>query len=96
MRALGTEVLRIELFAEPLFGASIVSSAALRGAADTLIPGLMNFFSMWAIRIPIAYILASRMGLRGVWIAMAIELCFRGIIFLIRLKQQKWMDNIGD
>jgi Na+-driven multidrug efflux pump len=30
------------------------------------------------------------MGLRGVWIAMAIELCFRGIIFTARLCTRKW------
>ena len=81
----GVHVLRIELFAEPLFGASIVASAALRGAGDTLVPSLMNFASMWIVRIPLAAWLVVRHGLVGVWIAMAVELCVRGLLFLARL-----------
>ena len=45
----------------------------------------MNLGSMWIVRITLAIILASSMGLTGVWIAMCIELCVRGLIFLIRL-----------
>ena len=36
IQALGSQVLRIEAFAEPLFAASIVAAGALRGAGDTL------------------------------------------------------------
>ena len=88
---LGTEVLRIELIAEPLYGASICCAGVFRGAGDTLRPSLMNLFSMWCVRIGLAAILVPRMGLAGFWTAMAIELCFRGIIFLIRLYRGKWM-----
>ena len=91
IRQLGTAVLRIEAFAEPLYGASIVASGALRGAGDTLIPSCMNFFSMWAIRLPLAAWLAPVMGLKGVWIAMCLELCARGILFLIRLNSKGWL-----
>ena len=51
VRALAVRVLRIELFAEPLFAAAIVASGALRGAGDTLIPGIMNLASLWGVRI---------------------------------------------
>lgn len=88
---LGTDILRIEMFAEPMYAASIVVSGALRGAGDTLIPSLMNFGSIWLVRIPIAYVLSSRMGLRGIWFAMCIELLFRGSIFLIRLLKVNWI-----
>jgi Na+-driven multidrug efflux pump len=83
--SLGAEVLRIEAFAEPLFAASIVASGVFRGAGDTFVPSIMNLFSMWAVRIPLSAFLAPRVGLRGVWIAMCIELCVRGALFLIRL-----------
>lgn len=83
--ALGTAILRIEAFAEPFYAASIVISGIFRGAGDTLVPSLLNFFSMWAVRLPLAAILSMHMGLHGVWIAMCIELCIRGILFLIRL-----------
>ena len=73
IRNLGAAVLRIEAFAEPFYAASIVASGALRGAGDTLVPSCMNFASMWCVRIPLAAILAPRVGLYGVWIAMRVE-----------------------
>ena len=89
--ALGTEVLRLELVAEPLYGASICCAGVFRGAGDTLGPSIMNLVSMWCVRILLALILVPVMGLRGYWTAMAAELCFRGIIFLIRLYRGRWM-----
>ena len=89
--ALGTAVLRIELVAEPLYGASICCAGAFRGAGDTLTPSVMNLVSMWCVRIALALVLVPRMGLHGYWTAMALELCFRGVIFLARLFRGKWM-----
>lgn len=91
IRALGVEVLRIEAFAEPLYAASIVAYGAFVGVGDTLLPAVMNFGSIWAVRIPLAALMAPTMGLRGVWIAMAVELCFRGAIFLWRMWSRKWL-----
>jgi len=91
IKDLGTEVLRIEAWAEPLYAASIVAYGAFVGVGDTLLPAIMNFGSIWAVRIPLAAIMAPTMGLRGVWIAMAIELSFRGAIFLWRMFSKKWL-----
>lgn len=91
IRQLGVMALRIEAFAEPMFAASIVAYGVFVGAADTIVPCLMNFFSIWAVRLTLAAWLAPSMGLRGVWIAMCVELCFRGAIFLIRLKRERWL-----
>lgn len=87
---LGTRVLRLEAFAEPMYAASIVASGVFRGAGDTMASGIMNLVSMWAVRIPLSAILAPRFGLMGVWVAMCIELCFRGVIFLVRLAGKRW------
>ncbi len=95
IRTLGATSLRIEAFAEPMFAASIVAYGVFVGAADTLIPCLMNFFSIWAVRLTLSALLAPTMGLPGVWMAMCIELCFRGIIFLVRLKQERWMNKLS-
>jgi Na+-driven multidrug efflux pump len=51
----------------------------------------MNLFSMWCVRLTLAYTLAQEYGLKGVWFAMAVELTFRGIIFLIRIWRGNWM-----
>ncbi|MBM6845174.1 MATE family efflux transporter [Phocaeicola plebeius] len=91
IRQLGVMALRIEAFAEPMFAASIVAYGVFVGAADTLIPCLMNLFSIWAVRLALAAWLAPTLGLQGVWIAMCVELCFRGFIFLVRLKRGRWL-----
>ena len=91
VRDLGVRVLRIEAFAEPLYACSIVAAGALRGAGDTLVPSVMNLMSMWGIRITMAVFLAPRIGLTGVWIAMCVELCIRGSLFLVRLFREKWL-----
>lgn len=88
---LGTEVLRIEAWAEPMYAASIVAYGAMVGVGDTMVPAAMNFVSIWIVRLPIAALLARSIGLRGVWLAMAIELTFRGLIFLIRLLRGTWL-----
>ncbi|MCM1263584.1 MAG: MATE family efflux transporter [Butyrivibrio sp.] len=94
VRLLGTQVLRIEAFAEPLYAASIVAAGALRGAGDTRIPSLLNLFSMWGVRITAAALLAPIIGLYGVWFAMCGELCVRGVLFLVRLKRGKWVKSL--
>ena len=91
VRELGVTILRIEAFAEPLYGASIVVTGVLRGAGDTLMSSLMNFLSLWAVRVVLSFLLVGRYGLVGVWIAMAAELCFRGTIFLVRMERKKWL-----
>lgn len=95
IRQLGIEVLRIEVFAEPMYAASIVVSGALRGAGDTMVPSMMNFASIWFVRLPLAVILSKHMGLPGAWVAMCLELCFRGGIFLIRLYRERWLERIS-
>lgn len=94
IRELGVMALRIEAFAEPMFAASIVAYGVFVGAADTLVPCLMNLFSIWAVRLSLAALLAPTLGLKGVWIAMCIELCFRGMIFLVRLMREKWLKKV--
>lgn len=94
IQMLAVSVLRIELWAEPLFAAAIVGVGVLRGAGDTLVPACLNLVSIWGVRITLASILSKSLGLHGVWIAMACELSFRGIVFLLRLKQGKWLQRI--
>ena len=94
IRELGIMALRIEAFAEPMFAASIITYGVFVGAADTLVPCLMNFFNIRAVRLSLAALLAPSLGLKGVWVAMCIKLCFRGLIFLVRLKRKRWMRHM--
>ena len=90
VRILATEVLRIGLLAEALFGVSIVAAGALRGTGDTFVPSIMNLGSIWIVRIGLALLLVKPLGLHGVWIAMATELCVRGLILLYRQITSKY------
>lgn len=87
---LGAEILRIEAWAEPGFAAAIVANAVFVGSGKTLIPSIMNLGSIWGVRVTLTLLFAPLMGLRGVWIAMAIELTVRGTIFIVRLCGQGW------
>ncbi len=97
IRSLGVTVLRIEAFAEPFFAAAIVTAGVFRGAGKTLISTILNMSTMWLVRIPLAYILSSRIGLRGVWIAMAVQLTVCGSLFLVMLylhtRKERGEDN---
>ncbi len=93
IRVLGVGALRIEAFAEPMFAAAIVGNCICIGAGDTKIPAVMNFGTMWLVRLSLAAYLAPKYGLTGVWIAMATELTFRGLIFLIRIYRGSWMNK---
>ena len=92
---LGSQILRIEAWAEPMFAAAIVINGVFIGAGDTLIPAVMSLCSMWFVRLTLAASFAPKYGLKGVWTAMAIELTFRGSIFLTRLFKGGWADKLN-
>ena len=86
VQTLAINALRIEAWAEPMFAASIVAYGVFVGRKAVYYPCLLNLFSIWAIRIPLAWYLSKDYGLSGVWFAMCIELCFRGFNSLVLLK----------
>ena len=92
--ALGARVLRIEAFAEAGYAASIVAYGACVGAGDTAVPSMLNLGSMWFVRIIPAVFLTRVYGLVGYWIAMCIELNIRGLLFVWRIRGEKWMKNM--
>ena len=77
-----------------MFAAAIVCNGVFVGAGDTLKPAALSLFSMWGVRLTLAALLAGTYGLPGVWFAMAIELTFRGAMFLARLFRGGWMKGI--
>ena len=102
VRSFAAEVLRIELLAEPFFGASIVAAGALRGTGDTFVPSLLNLGSIWVIRLGLAVLLIIPLGLRGMWIAMLSSsasadcCCFTASIHRNIIKYHKRHTKRGD
>ena len=93
VRALGTMALRTEAWAEPMFGAAIVCYCICVGAGYTKIPAMVNFGSIWIVRLTLSAILAPKLGLFGVWLAMCIELCVRGLVFLFIFVRRSWINK---
>ena len=54
----GVPVLRLVAFAMPALACTIIFTSALRGAGDTRVPVLFTWIGFFAVRIPLAYLLA--------------------------------------
>ena len=93
---LGARCLRVEAWAEPLFAASIIGYGVFVGAGYTLAPCGINLVCLWVLRLGLSIILVTSMGLYGVWMAMAIELCVRGLIYLVWLNSKRWVKSVID
>lgn len=89
--ALGARVLRIEAFVEVFYAIAIVGSGVCAGAGQTMVPTVINFGTMWLVRIVLALILTPTMGLVGYWVAMAIDLTVKGLAFAIYIRGGHWM-----
>ena len=93
---LGARCLRVEAWSEPLFAAAIICYGVFVGAGYTLVPCGINLVSMWIVRLGLSVLMVTTMGLYGVWMAMAIELCFRGTVYLLWLSSKRWMRTVID
>ncbi len=71
--ALIASYLVINSFSEPFLAATMVFRGALQGAGDTRFPAWITFICNFALRLPLAWLLAVYFsyGTIGAWIAMA-------------------------
>lgn len=92
--SLGARCLRIEAWAELLYGVGIVAYGCCVGAGDTLVPSAINLLSMWVIRLGLALLLIPPLGIEGYWVAMAAELSVKGIVFAVRIRRGRWMKKV--
>ena len=86
---LGTKILRIEAFAELMYGTQLVCAGILQGRGDTLVSSTLMLGILWLVRVPLSMLLIRPLGLVGAWLAMSIELNVRGILFLLRFQFSK-------
>jgi putative MATE family efflux protein len=69
---LGISYLRIVGVCYIFFAIMFVSNGVINGAGHTFITAVISLFSLWVVRVPLAYYLAHRLGsVRGVWYAIA-------------------------
>jgi Na+-driven multidrug efflux pump len=90
--ALGTGPLRIVGLAQPALAATMIINGALRGAGDTRYPLYIVAGCIWGIRVPLAilFITVMGLGLEWAWVAMSVDLFFRGLFAFLRYRGGKW------
>lgn len=63
-----------------------------RASGDVKYSMSVSIASMWICRVIMSYVIGKYMGLGvfGVWVAMILDWCVRGVFFVIRFRSGKW------
>jgi len=80
------------MFSEPFMALSLILGGGLQGAGDTRGTMRVIIFSMWLIRLPLAFLFALVLGYGavGVWAAMITSMTIQGILMTRRFYQGRW------
>ncbi len=75
---------------------NLVLIACLRGAGDVFYPTACAVFSNWLLSVAGSYLLAvvCGFGIYGLWIALAADECFRGLLMIHRWRGTKWQKKV--
>lgn len=91
--SVGKEYLVIVSLFYLVFSTMFVFTGLLRGAGATLIPMFITLFSLWLVRIPLAWFLSKHIGVQGIWWSIPIA-WFLGMIFsYIYYKMGHWKNK---
>ena len=89
---MATTVIRIS--AMELFGlcSVMILGGCLRGAGDTRTPMIVTIAGTFLFRVPVSYLFALTLngGLRGLWIATAVDWGMRAVIMFVLYIRGKW------
>ncbi len=90
--SLGTTIMLIAIFLEFGRTTNLIVITSMKAAGDVKFPTILAVFSMWGFSVLLAFILGIvfGLGLPGVWIGMAVDEIFRGIVVFIRWKRGTW------
>ncbi len=73
---------------------NIVFVRTMQTSGDIMFPTILSVIFCWVVAVGGSFVLGSKSllgyGIIGVWIAMAMDECFRAIIFFIRFRTGKW------
>lgn len=87
------KIVSISLFlAVPL----IVSSAVFMGSGDTIPPMVVSFLANWGIKVGFAWSATYifPIGVKAIWLGIAIALTFEGIVLYLWLLRGKWRTKV--
>jgi len=88
--------LRVIAIGFVLYAYGMVLSQAFNGAGDTWTPTWIGFFTMWLFEIPLAYVLADRLGFGplGVFVAIPIAFSAYAIASLVMFRRGSWKTKV--
>ncbi len=92
MLALGRQVLFIYIFLEFGRAINILMTKSLISVGEIKLPICVGISFHWAVALLLSYIFGGvlHLGLQGIWVAMAIDECSRGLIYFLRFRTNKW------
>lgn len=69
----GANILRILGISYIPFGLMWITNGVIRGAGETVVVMIISLFSLWGVRVPLAYYLSkyTSLGSTGIWTAMS-------------------------
>lgn len=90
--AIGGTLIIINVVLEAGRCTNLIVINSLRGAGDVYFPTVAAIFSMWVLSTFGSYlfVVVFGWGIYGMWIALAADECFRGILMVCRWKGGKW------
>ena len=94
----GTHLFRIISPSVILFAIFMVYVGAFQGAGDTRSIMVMHLGRLWALRVPVAWLLAVHLGrgVSGVWYAMFLSNLLITLIGYLRYKSGNWIHALDD
>ena len=71
---------------------NFVFDLAQVGAGDAVSPMVINIVAMWAIQVPLAYLLSRTAGMAadGVWLALSLGWVAQAALMWLRFRQGRW------
>jgi len=87
-----TDALRIVALGFPFYAWGMVISQSFNGAGDTRTPTLLNLLVFWCWEIPLAYLLAIKLGMgpRGIYVAMTIAFSTLAVAGALVFRRGRW------
>jgi putative MATE family efflux protein len=84
--------LKIIAVVQPFQSSQLILAGALRGAGDTVWPLVSAFIGVIGVRIALAYILVTKLGLglSGAWVAVFVDQFVRWLLISLRYRTGKW------
>jgi putative MATE family efflux protein len=92
VQALAILALRIISMGYVFYGVGMVLTSAFNGAGDTRTPTIINLFCFWGFQIPLAWLLANKLGLgpAGVFAAIPVTESTLTVVSFVLFRQGKW------